>query len=93
MPAISGNGERLPPAAPRCTAAPEGPVLQEIFAAVQKAVPDARCAALRPSRAPNAPANPAEALSRIKIDVGYEPEYTIETGIADYIEWLQSHPQ
>jgi len=53
---------------------------------VQKAVPDARCAALRPSRAPNAPANPAEALSRIKIDVGYEPEYTIETGIADYIE-------
>jgi len=66
---------------------------QEIFAAVQKAVPDARCAALRPNRAPNAPANPAEDLSRIKTNVGYELEYTIETGIADYIEWLQSHPQ
>lgn len=66
---------------------------QEIFAAVQKAVPGARCAALRPGRAPNAPVNPAQDLTRIKADVGYEPEYTIETGIAAYIAWLRSHPQ
>lgn len=65
---------------------------QEIFAAVQKAVPDAKCSALRPGQTPNAPGNPAEDLSRIKADVGYEPEYTIETGVADYIEWLRSNP-
>jgi UDP-glucose 4-epimerase len=65
---------------------------QEIFAAVQRAVPDAKCSALRPGQTPNAPANPAEDLARIKADVGYEPEYTIETGIADYVEWLRSNP-
>ncbi len=65
---------------------------QEIFAAVRKAVPGATCAALRPGRMPNAPAHPAEDLSRIKAEVGYEPEYTIETGIASYIEWLRYNP-
>jgi UDP-glucose 4-epimerase len=65
---------------------------REIFAAVRKAVPDAKCSALRPGQTPNAPANPAEDLSRIKADVGYEPEYTIETGVAAYIEWLCSNP-
>jgi UDP-glucose 4-epimerase len=67
--------------------------LQEAFEAVRQVVPDARCAALKPGQTPNAPTNPAEDLSRIKADVGYEPEYTIETGIAAYIEWLRSHPQ
>jgi nucleoside-diphosphate-sugar epimerase len=57
------------------------------------AVPDARCAALKPGWAPNVPANPAEDLRRIKANVGYEPEYTIETGVAAYIEWLRGHPQ
>jgi UDP-glucose 4-epimerase len=66
---------------------------QEIFAAVRQAVPGARCSALRPGRTPNAPANPAEALARIKADAGYEPEYTMETGIAAYIEWLRHYPQ
>ena len=37
--------------------------------------------------------NPMENLSRIKADVGYEPEYTVETGVTAYIEWLRSHPQ
>jgi nucleoside-diphosphate-sugar epimerase len=66
---------------------------REIFEAVRQTIPDARCAALRPGRPPHAPVNPAQDLSRIKADVGYEPEYTIETGIAAYIEWLRSHPQ
>jgi UDP-glucose 4-epimerase len=66
---------------------------QEIFAAVRQAVPSARCAALRPGRTPNAPANPVQDLTRIKADVGYEPEYTLETGIAAYIEWLRNQPQ
>ena len=66
---------------------------QEIFEAVRQAAPGARCAALRPGRTPNAPANPAQDLSRIEADVGYEPEYTIDTGVAVYIERLRSHPQ
>jgi UDP-glucose 4-epimerase len=66
---------------------------QQMCEAVQKAMPGARCAALKPSRTPKAPANPVEDLSRIKADVGYEPEYTIETGVAAYVEWLRSHPQ
>ena len=32
-------------------------------------------------------------LSRIKTDVGYEPEHTLETGIGAYIDWLRKNPQ
>jgi UDP-glucose 4-epimerase len=66
---------------------------QEIVAAVQRVVPEAICAALKPGRAANAPLHPAEELSRIKAAVGYVPEYTLETGIAAYIEWLRQNPQ
>ena len=66
---------------------------KESFAAVQKAVPGATCAALRSGGAPHGPTNPSEDLSRIKAEVGYQPEYTIETGIAAYIDWLRSNPQ
>ena len=64
-----------------------------MFEAVQKAVPGAKCVALKPGRTPNGPASPMEDLSRIKAGVGYEPEYTVETGVTAYIEWLRSHPQ
>jgi len=65
----------------------------EIVAAVRKAVPGAKCDVLKPGRAPGNAVNPATDLSRIKADVGYEPEYTIETGIAAYIDWLRRYPQ
>src|SRR5215813_12724264 len=65
----------------------------EIVAAVRKAVPGAKCDVLKPGRAPGNSVNPATDLSRIKADVGYEPEYTIETGIAAYIDWLRRYPQ
>jgi len=32
-------------------------------------------------------------LSRSREDLGYEPEYSLERGVAEYIEWLRSHPQ
>ena len=66
---------------------------KDAFAAVRRAVPGARCAALQPGRTPGASTNPATDLSRIKADVGYEPEHTLERGIAAYIDWLRSHPQ
>ncbi len=32
-------------------------------------------------------------ISRIKEDVGYEPQYGLERGVAEYIDWLRSHPE
>jgi nucleoside-diphosphate-sugar epimerase len=56
-------------------------------------VPGATGAVLKPGRTPGNPRNPTTDLSRIEVDVGYEPEHTLETGIAAYIEWLRTHPQ
>ena len=39
----------------------------------------------------NARSNPAMDLSRISDDVGYEPEYSIDLGIAEYIDWLRNN--
>jgi UDP-glucose 4-epimerase len=66
---------------------------RDAFAAVGKAVPGARCAALTPGRTPGGSTNPATDLSRVKADVGYEPEHTLETGIAAYIDWLRTNPE
>jgi nucleoside-diphosphate-sugar epimerase len=32
-------------------------------------------------------------ISLIREDTGYEPEYDVESGVADYVEWLQLNPQ
>jgi UDP-glucose 4-epimerase len=32
-------------------------------------------------------------LERTSTEVGYQPEYGVERGIADYIGWLKTHPQ
>ena len=29
-------------------------------------------------------------ISRIKADTGYTPRYTVETGVQDYVAWLQA---
>jgi len=64
---------------------------RDVFEAVRKAVPGARCAALKPGRTPGGSTNPATDLSRIK-ELGYAPEHTLETGVAAYIEWLRKNP-
>ena len=66
--------------------------IKETFAAVQKTVPEAKCSALKPGSPPNSRTNPAMDLSRIAAEVGYEPEYSIERGIGEYIQWLRNHP-
>lgn len=66
---------------------------KDAVAAVRKAVPGARCEALKPGRTPGGAQNPATDLSRIKTDVGYEPAHTLESGIAAYVEWLRRNPQ
>jgi UDP-glucose 4-epimerase len=65
---------------------------RDAFEAVRKAVPGARCAALKPGRSPGASTNPATDLARAA-EVGYKPEHTLESGIAAYIEWLRKNPQ
>lgn len=65
---------------------------RDAFAAVRKAVPDARCSALKPGKSPGAATNPATELGRAA-EVGYRPEHSLETGIAAYIDWLRANPQ
>ncbi len=65
---------------------------RDVFEAVRKAVPGARCAALRPGRTTGASTSPATDLSRVK-ELGYQPEHTLQSGIAAYVEWLRAHPQ
>jgi nucleoside-diphosphate-sugar epimerase len=61
--------------------------------AVLKAAPGAKCTVLKPGRTPATSLDPATDLSRIKTDVGYEPEHTLGTGIAAYLDWLRKSPQ
>ena len=65
---------------------------RDVVDAVRKAVPGARGSVLKPGRTPGNAANPATDLSRMK-ELGYQPEHTIETGVAAYIDWLRANPQ
>jgi UDP-glucose 4-epimerase len=65
---------------------------RDAFEAVRKAVPGARCAALKPGKTPGGSTNPATDLGRAA-EVGYRPEQSLETGIAAYIDWLRTNPQ
>ena len=65
---------------------------RDAFEAVRKAVPGARCSALKPGKTPGASTNPATDLARAA-EVGYRPEHSLETGIAAYIDWLRASPQ
>ena len=64
----------------------------DIAAAVKKTVPGAQFE-LREGRSPQARKNPVMDISRARQDAGYEPDYTIDTAIADYVAWLRDHPQ
>jgi nucleoside-diphosphate-sugar epimerase len=32
-------------------------------------------------------------ITRIKEEVGYRPQYGIQRGVEEYIEWLRNHPE
>lgn len=64
----------------------------QIAEAVEKAIPGADVGrALKPGRGPTFTEDRYMDLSRIKADVGYEPQYTLERGIAEYADWLRTH--
>jgi UDP-glucose 4-epimerase len=66
--------------------------LAELADATRKVVPEAEIP-LQEGRSPTARRDPFLDISRARQDVGYEPEYDVTRGMADYIEWLRSHPE
>ena len=67
--------------------------MKETFEAIKKVLPNAKAKALVPGRTPGLPESPVMDLTRITGDTGYEPEYDVERGFAEYIEWLRHNPQ
>jgi UDP-glucose 4-epimerase len=65
----------------------------EIVAAITNALPHARVDLL-PGRDPNRLGQDSYLdITRIHHDTGYQPEYGLARGIADYVEWLRAgHP-
>jgi UDP-glucose 4-epimerase len=57
--------------------------------AVLRAAPGARIA-LQPGKSAGYRPNAYLDLGRITADTAYKPEFTIETGVADYVAWLRA---
>jgi UDP-glucose 4-epimerase len=60
----------------------------DIAAAVKKVIPEAQ-PNLQSGRSPRYRPNQYLDISRTAKDVGYKPQYTVESGVADYIDWLR----
>ena len=64
-----------------------------LVAAVKEMAPDTKIQ-LQPGANPRGgPGNPTLDLSKSREDFGYQPQYNVERGVAEYIEWLKTHPQ
>jgi UDP-glucose 4-epimerase len=63
---------------------------REIAACVQRVVPIAIDMPDGPGRYRRP--NPFMDITRAREDVGFEPRYDIQRGVAEYVEWLRSHP-
>jgi UDP-glucose 4-epimerase len=59
---------------------------------VQARFPDASLPVL-PGRGPNYRPDASMTIDRIREDTGYEPRYTLEQSIDDFLDWLQTHEQ
>src|SRR5262245_28850027 len=70
----------------------ENPITcREFVDVVKKVVPSAEVN-LPPGRGPRYRPNAYMDIRRIKQEVGYQPQYSIECAVAEYIEWLRQHP-
>jgi UDP-glucose 4-epimerase len=61
----------------------------ELLAAVKQAVPTCTLE-LQAGRSPRWRQDVYMDISRIKVDTGYEPRYSVETGVQDYVAWLRA---
>ncbi len=62
---------------------------QDLVDGIKEVIPDAKIE-LQPGNGPSARKDPYGDPSQIRADVGYEPQFTLYTGIADYIGWLRA---
>ena len=65
---------------------------REVAEAVNKAVPGAGIQ-LRPGRGPSAKPDPYMDITRIREDIGWQPQYDVERGVPEYIGWLREHAE
>jgi UDP-glucose 4-epimerase len=61
---------------------------QEVVDAIRAVVPDSRLE-LEPGRSPGARPDPYLDISRLKDDLGWQPQWGLERAIPDYMEWLK----
>ena len=64
----------------------------QVAALIQARLPDAKLP-ITPGRGPNNRSNASMTIDRIREDTGYQPQFTLEQSIDDFIDWLQNHPQ
>ena len=62
---------------------------QDLVDAINKVIPEAKFD-LQAGNSPTARKNPYGDLSQSKADVGYEPAFTLDSAVADYIGWLRA---
>jgi UDP-glucose 4-epimerase len=64
----------------------------EFVEAVKKVVPSAQID-LPPGHGPRNRPNAYLDITRLKQEVSYQPQYTIERAVEEYIDWLRKHPE
>jgi UDP-glucose 4-epimerase len=62
----------------------------EVVAAINAAVPGANIT-LPEGRNPDRPADDYLDTTRLRADTGFRPEYDVERGVPDYVDWLRGH--
>ena len=62
---------------------------QDLVDAINKVIPEAKFD-LQAGKSPTARKDPYGDLSQSKADVGYEPAFTLDSAVADYIGWLRA---
>ncbi len=64
----------------------------QLEAAVKRVVPDAKVAT-KPGVNPNpGPTDFYLDMTRVKADLGFTPQYDLDRGVAEYIDWLRTNP-
>ena len=71
----------------------ERPLQYREFVEVVKKIAPAIQVDLPAGRGPRYRPNAYMDITRLKQSVGYQPQYTIERAVAEYIEWLRKHPE
>ncbi len=70
----------------------DGPhTFREFTEAVKKVAPSTQVD-LQPGQGPRQRTNAYMKITRMREDVGYQPQYDLERGVADYIDWLRKNP-